>query len=219
MLPHDPIELTVELPGGPLRLARPRDPNALVDAVADLDADEKLPYWADVWPSALGLAEAIAAGDVPVAGRATLELGAGLGLVSLAAARAGARSCLATDWYAEALAYAAESARRNGLTVETAPLDWRAPPPGLRADVVLAADVLYERRNAEPVARALEALVAEGGEAWIADPGRRYVDEFFGALAGWAATRASRRVTSPHLPATMRAGMDVLLYRLRRVSS
>lgn len=215
MLPHDPVEIEVELPGGPVRLVRPRSADALVDAIEALDADERLPYWADLWPAALGLAAAVADGSVPVAGRAVLELGAGLGLVSLAVSRARAASCVATDWDADALAYVAESARRNGLAIDTEPLDWREPPER-RADVVLAADVLYEARNAEPVARALAALVAPGGEAWIADPGRRFAADFLRAAGGWTVTTTARRVAGPHLPRGAAAGVEVTLYRLRR---
>jgi predicted nicotinamide N-methyase len=217
MLPHDPVELTVELAGGPLALLRPRRPEALIDAVTALDADERLPYWADLWPAALALAAAIDDGSLgPLAGRSTLELGAGLSLASLAAARAGARPCTATDWYEEALEYAAASAVRNGLTLETRPLDWRAIPPGLRADVVLAADVLYERRNAAAVARALEALVAPSGEAWIADQGRSFVPDFLREMSAWSVDRGTRRVASPHLPHRLREGMDIQLFRFRR---
>lgn len=216
-LPHEPVAITVDLPRGPLALVRPADPAALVERIDALDADERLPYWAELWPSALALAAAIEEGAAPVTGRAVLELGAGLGLVSLAAARAGAASVLATDWDADAVSYAAENARRNGLAVEVRLLDWRTPPDDLRADVVVAADVLYERRNAGPIAAALAALVAPGGEAWIADPRRTFAVDFLRALdpAAWTVRQSRRRVEGPHLPRTTPA-IEIDLYRVSR---
>ena len=112
-----------------------------------------------------------------------LELGCGLALPSFAAALAGA-DVLATDWAQEALDLVARNAAANGILVETALLDWsvgqlQLPP----FDVVLAADVLYEERNAMPLLQLLDASVVEGGYALVADPGRRHAAAFFAAAA------------------------------------
>src|SRR5262249_1711761 len=63
----------------------------------------------------------------PLAGRRVIELGAGLGLPSIAAVSAGAR-VLATDWYPEALGAARANARAAGLGLRTMLVDWFAPP-------------------------------------------------------------------------------------------
>jgi len=100
-----------------------------------------------------------------------LELGCGLGLPSVVAARGGARAC-ASDWAPEAVAAARANAERNGVAVEGLVVDWRAPEPlTARApwDLVVAADVLYEERN---VASLLELLPRLGAEVLLADPGR-----------------------------------------------
>lgn len=200
-LPHPPTRLHVELPDGPpLVLLRPARPEAIIDALTELDADEKLPYWAELWPSSIGLAWALAEGAIPVRGLDVTELGCGVALGALAAARAGARRVLATDWYTECLDFARASAAENGLPLETLPVDWRAPPADAAADVVLAADVLYERRNAHAVAEAFEALVRPGGRAVLADPGRTYLKDLLAAMAGWRCERAVRPVVSPHVP-------------------
>jgi predicted nicotinamide N-methyase len=114
-----------------------------------------------------------------------LELGCGLGLPSLAAALAGGR-VLATDWSPDAVAMTARNAQRNGLSIETLVCSWTAPEPLLERgpwDLVLASDVLYEARNGEALAPLLERLLAAGGEAWLADPGRPAAERF---LAGFA---------------------------------
>jgi predicted nicotinamide N-methyase len=112
------------------------------------------------------------AGSADLRGLRVVELGCGLALPSMAAARAGAAAVLATDRCSEALALAERNARANGLGIETTRVDWRRPGEvAARApfDLVLAADVLYERAS---VALLLRLLPRLGREAWIADPGR-----------------------------------------------
>lgn len=214
-LPYPATRLTVPLAGpeGALTVLRPARPDAIIDAMTELDADEKLPYWAELWPSSLGLADAVARGEVEVAGRSVTELGCGVGLVSLAAARAGARRVLATDWYTECLSFAAASAAENGLALDTLPVDWRTPPPEAAAEVVLAADVLYERRNAHDVAAALRALVLPGGVAVVADPGRTYQRDLIAALSDWSCRRTQVTVASEHVP---QGRAEIALLRFER---
>jgi predicted nicotinamide N-methyase len=104
-------------------------------------------------------------------GQRVIELGSGLGLPSLAAARSGAE-VLAIDVAPEAIELLQANARRNGLRVEAALADWSSPAPLLERgpfDLVLGADVLYERQNTAPLVALLPRLAPE---AWIADPGR-----------------------------------------------
>ena len=176
----DLVEEEVAVAGRTLRIERPRDSEALLDEHA-FEQDEYLPYWAELWPSALALADAVAG----VRGR-VLELGCGLGLPAIVAALAGAE-VVATDWSPEAVRVAAANARRNGAALAVQRWSWAEPPPGERWPLVIAADVLYERRNVPQLLGALDALVAAGGEAWIADPARPPLPEFLAAAgdAGW----------------------------------
>jgi predicted nicotinamide N-methyase len=115
-------------------------------------------------------------------GKTVLELGCGLALPALAASQSGA-AVTATDWSPDAVALARLNARRNGLEVETAVLDWTQPRDiARRWDVVLAADVLYERRNGELLLALLGRVLADRGEAVIADPGRPHARRFFAAV-------------------------------------
>src|ERR687885_2593214 len=115
----DVVEEPVELAGRTVHMLRPRDGDAVLDELlAEDDPDEdRLPFWTQLWPSGTALAQAIAAR--PLAGRRVLELGCGLGLVSLAAALGGAE-VLAVDRSPEAVAFTAANAARNGLAVGTA---------------------------------------------------------------------------------------------------
>lgn len=203
----------IDLPRGPIELWRPPRAEALLERMieGEIDPDEKLPYWADLWPAAVGLAEAIADGTVGVApGQRWMELGAGLGLVSLAAARQGAR-VVATDWIDESLCYVRASAERAGLEVETRVLDWRGPPSDLSPSHVLASDVLYEARNGPWLKALLERWRKPGFELWLADPGRAHVEPFLASLDAWDIEPTRKTIRNSALP-TGRA--TIVLHRI-----
>ncbi|HET7458835.1 MAG TPA: class I SAM-dependent methyltransferase [Gemmatimonadaceae bacterium] len=147
------------------------------------ERDERLPYWADIWPSAVALSGRL----VPLAeryalrrpGARALELGCGVGLVTTVLAFAGF-DVVATDYYDDALHFARLNAGRNaGAAIETRNVDWRDFPNDLgRFDLVVASDVLYERPYAALVAHAIHRSLAPDGVAIIADPGRVAADAF-----------------------------------------
>ena len=165
-----PVERLIEIDGKPLRIWRPPDMESLIDLVA-FDADERIPYWADVWESAIVLGEELA--TLPGGGHSLLELGCGLGLPSLVAARAGF-AVTATDYEEPALEGVRYNAAQNGIsTIETRVLDWRNIPADLgRFDRVVAADVLYESHHAAALAGVIARTLAPGGQALVADPCR-----------------------------------------------
>ncbi len=153
------------------------DPNALADSIdpSAFGEDERFPYWAELWPSSLALAGLLARAGIGGADDA-IELGCGTGLVGVVAALLGARVTF-TDFEADALAFASANHALNlGVPGRTALVDWRTPPAGLTASLVLAADVLYERRFLEPFLGALRAALAPGGTAYIAEPGRKIAE-------------------------------------------
>lgn len=143
----------------------------------DFVRDERLPYWADLWPSARILADELAV--MRLAGQRVLELGCGLGVVAIGAVLAGAE-VTATDYYDDALEFAALNvAEATGRTIATRMVNWVEMPRDLgRFDVVLASDVLYEHRYASLVANAIAGTLVRGGEAIVADPGRIALREF-----------------------------------------
>jgi predicted nicotinamide N-methyase len=184
-LPAELVEETVEIGGRRFSLLRPRNPEALLDEAA-FEHEEFLPYWAELWPSAVALARAVSARGLR--GLRALELGCGLALPSVVAALGGAE-VLATDWSPDALRAAALNAERNGARVATQLVSWADPGPlltGAPWDVVLGSDLLYERRNVEQLLELLPRLVDSGGEVLLADPGRPLEPEFLErAAASW----------------------------------
>jgi predicted nicotinamide N-methyase len=154
--------------GVELDLLRPEAPEDLLDEAA-FERDEFLPYWAELWPAATALAEALP----DVAGRRVVELGCGLGVTSLVAAARGAE-VTASDWAPEAIELLRSNAARNGLELRAEVRDWREPWDA-RFDVALAADVLYERRNVEPLLALLRSLAPV---AYVGLAGRPYEAAF-----------------------------------------
>jgi predicted nicotinamide N-methyase len=162
--------------GRVLEMILPAAPEELID-VSAFNIDERLPYWAELWPSARALARHLL-DSAPGMGR-VIELGCGLALPSLVSLES-AESLLATDYYREALDFARANAERNRLPpLTTRFLDWRDPPDGLGTfRTALAADVLYERRNADSLSQLLPHIIEPGGSLLLADPGRTYVADF-----------------------------------------
>ncbi|GAA1869121.1 hypothetical protein GCM10009836_57110 [Pseudonocardia ailaonensis] len=165
----------VELAGGRLRFLRPAPGT---DVPFDEVGDELLPpHWAQLWPSGIELARA-AEGIAP--GTRVLEIGCGLGLPSLAAARAGA-DVLATDLSTTAVDLVRRSA--SG-TLRAVAHSWTEVAG--RVDLVLGADLLYGHRN---VVELLEVLPRLAPQVWLTDPGRPLAPEFLAAAADrWTVT-------------------------------
>jgi len=177
----------------------------------DFDRDERLPYWAELWPSALALARHLS--ERNLRGRRAIELGCGVGLPTITALARGAK-VLATDHYEAALDFTAYNARTNlDLEPEVSVLDWRVPDIGGigKFDMVFAADVLYERKNAAALADLVPQLLEPGGEAIFADPRRDEAPVFLEAIKGLGFEDATEEII---VEQPLR-GVKVLLHRLR----
>jgi predicted nicotinamide N-methyase len=184
------------------RLLLPASPEELIDET-EFEVDERLPYWAELWPSARALARwVLDEPDLPVA---AIELGCGVGLPSLALLHRRV-DVLATDYYQDALLFAEENARRNGLGLpRTLLLDWREPRADVqRSPLIVASDVLYEARNGPALLELLPHLVTPAARVIIADPGRTYFPELAGQPAAGPAGGRPRGERTTHAGATGR---------------
>jgi predicted nicotinamide N-methyase len=186
------VERSIDLPGGELRLLQPSESAELPDSGA-VEWAPLVPYWSVLWRSGVALAREL--DREALRGLRVVELGCGLAVPSIAAARAGA-SVLATDGDADALELLARNAEANGVELETATVDWTEPGELLERapfDLVLAADVLYERAS---VAILLGLLPRLAPGACVADPGRPAAAAFMeeAARRGWQAETRVRGV-------------------------
>lgn len=133
---------------------------------------ERPPYCAHLWPASRALVAWMAERPDLWLGRRVLELGCGLGLPALAAAKLGARQVVACDSHPENGVFLRRNAARNGTRVEVLTMDWNQPALRPSFDRILASDVVYEWPMVEPLLRAVGTMLAPGGRFILADPGR-----------------------------------------------
>ena len=191
----------VQVPGGELLLeaiVKPPDADVLgqwEESRGNTDADSS---WGSVWPAALNLAAFLTDHSDLVRGQRVAELGSGLAVAGLTAAKLGASTVTLVDREAFALHCAMSTAQVCGLPTGPVPdnadeatafydgessptsvvsasrADWAAlAGTGLEVDVVLASEILYEQLEPSAVtaiACAAATLLSSGGTLLVADP-------------------------------------------------
>jgi predicted nicotinamide N-methyase len=177
--PHEWVTEKYRFGGREILLARPINPDVLLDDPAVQSASREtdyMPYWAYVWPGALLLAERLSSHCWPRDWRA-IEIGCGLGLAGLAALATGLHVTF-SDYSPAALALARYNASLNGFSrFEVRVMDWQAPARET-FELVLGADVLYESRCLTDVLRVLDATLSPGAQALLSDANRAVADPF-----------------------------------------
>jgi predicted nicotinamide N-methyase len=139
---------------------------------ADDDRPEpQPPYWAYAWAGGAVLARYILDRPETVAGRRVLDLGAGSGLVGIAAAKAGARQVTAAEIDRNGVAAIGLNAAANSVTITIVDKDITTGPP-LAVDLVLAGDVFYGHEVALRIIPFLDRCLAAGIEVLVGDPRR-----------------------------------------------
>lgn len=191
-------EVTIAGTDVTLRVTRPADTDALLDQASG-DPEQNLPYWAELWPSGIALAAEIFRHPDIVRDKPVLELGSGVGITAAVALAAGA-DLLASDYAPESLLLTKVNALRHcGREPRTMRINWRHPDADLLGaqpsgySVVLAADVLYERRDIRPLLDLFDRIVAPKGVLWLAEPGRPPASIFLETASrqGWSFTTST----------------------------
>ncbi len=145
-------------------------PEELVDRAALLSARRvpEPPYWTLVWTGARALARALLETPPPSSAR-ILDLGCGLGLCGLVAARSGAHTVFA-DKIPECLDFVSASAARASIdNYETRVLDFTCDSLDRRFDLILAADIVYEPADYEPLVSFLDRHLNDNGSIWLTE--------------------------------------------------
>ena len=157
-----------------IRLYTAHPGSGLGRLAADGDADPPPPYWAYQWGGGLVLARHLAEHPETVRGRRVLDLGAGGGLVGIAAAKAGAASVLAAEIDPNGIAAIGLNAALNGVAIATTAEDLTSGPPP-KVDVILVGDLFYAPELAVAVTAFLGRCVDCGIAVLVGDPGRAHL--------------------------------------------
>ena len=164
------------------------------------DEDPAPPYWAYSWGGGLALAHHFRAHPEVVAGRRVLDLGAGSGLVAIAAAKAGAVSVIASEIDTFGRAAIPLNAAANNVAITLRDTDLNAPPP-TDIDVLLAGDVFYNQAVATRMLPFLTRCAAENITVLIGDPFRKFLPDTVIELARYAVTDMGAAPSTPLVPA------------------
>jgi len=151
-----------------------KDIDKILESISneEFNKDERLPYWADIWPASVALSEYVVENKLEFRGKKILELGCGLGLVGITVSAMGG-NVLFTDNDSFALQFTQVNFKRNfNRSASVQLMDWRNPRNSHLFDIILAADILYEQRWLQPVLDILESQLAPKGIAYIAGPDR-----------------------------------------------
>jgi ETFB lysine methyltransferase len=173
----------VTFDGLSIDVLRVTDVDTLLDRLPPVQfrPNERLPYWADLWPSALALARYLWH-TVDIRGLHGLELGCGLGLVGVVASCKGAVMTL-TDYEADALAFARYNVMHNGCQrAVIRHLDWHRSTLTEQYALIVASDILYERVNFQAILRLLQTGMAPSGRFILAEPNRPVARDFLRLL-------------------------------------
>ncbi|MGH7214611.1 MAG: class I SAM-dependent methyltransferase [Tepidisphaeraceae bacterium] len=211
---YQTVTRTVRLGGLSIDFTRIADPDRVLDEVAaEEDRREKLsrqrrdgdelhlPYWAELWDSALGIGQFLTKHHQPVAGQSVLDLGCGMGLSGTIAARLGARVHFA-DLEPPALLFARLNSLLDAPRVRARRLNWQTDRLDESFDLILGADILYERKQWEFLDPFWRVHLAPGGVILLGEPGRQTGDLFVEWIVqrGWKLTAHEEPVETRERP-------------------
>jgi predicted nicotinamide N-methyase len=170
---------------GRIIIERVRNLDNLIDQVSDdqFNVDERLPYWAELWPSAIALSRFVANNSDLVKSKTTLELGCGLGLTSISISLQNPSYLLLTDYEQGALDMTMHNFKLNRLPLpDLKQLDWRSPDLDRQFQRIIASDIIYEERFFHPLIEIFQSHLRDDGKIIIAEPNRSVSREFFEML-------------------------------------
>ena len=156
-------------------------PRSLSLFINPADVMQDFPLWAKIWPASWVLAGYLA--EKPVSeNKNFLEIGGGVGLVSIVAASFGHRITM-TEYNSDALRFARANALINqcpGLNIQR--LDWNHPRLAGRYDYIVASEVSYKKEDIEPLVTLFKNSLATGGQVLLAGEMRRLSKDYYKAL-------------------------------------
>jgi predicted nicotinamide N-methyase len=197
---------THRISGREFEFTRVSDPDVVLDQVVEKeDRREKLsgkrrisdelhlPYWAELWDSAFGIGHVLVEAGQARDGKTALDLGCGMGFAGMVACEMGYRVMLG-DLEADALLFA----QYNVPQGQARRLDWRSDRLGQRFDLIIGADVLYDRKQWEYLEPFWREHLKSGGQVLLGEPGRQTGDLFIEWIGsrGWKLARFEQKVAT-----------------------
>ena len=172
----DPTELVIH--GRKINIMLPRNLSRFINPD---DVMEDFPLWAKIWPASWVLAGYLA--EMPVSEeKKFLEIGGGVGLVSIVAASFGHHITL-TEYNPDALQFARANARINqcpGLNIRK--LDWNTPRLDNRFNYIVASEVSYKEQDIKPLLSLFKNFLEADGQVLLAGEMRKLSKDYFKAL-------------------------------------
>lgn len=177
------------------------------------DVFEHFPLWAKIWEASLVLAEYLAGITVDPKKR-FLEIGGGMGIVSIVASSFGHDITL-TEYNTDALNFARANAEKNrtGIdsTLQIAKLDWNEPILEETYDLIFGSEIIYNDRDYQPILRLFDKFLKPGGEIILAERARKTSIEFFKRVSKIFDIQAQKKILH-----SKDGEMMVMLCRMKR---
>lgn len=152
------------------------------------------PYWSQIWPAAIALSEFIFENSHYVKDKVVLELGAGLGLPSFAAAK-WAKDICCSDYHADAVALITKTIAYHQLqNMQAEQLHWQSLPDNINADTLLLSDVNYNPKAFDTLYAAIQNFLNTGTCVVLSTPQRLLSKPFVEKLLPWCVRQEEREV-------------------------
>ena len=142
---------------------------------------DSLPYFADLWPTGVGMSLLLSSGCVDFKNKIILDVGSGTGIVAIVAAKMGGQ-VYATDYLESCIDLIRQNVALNQLQdqVQILQLDWNEPHLWpTKVDYIVASDILYESFHIKPIAKLFHTILSNGGTAILCDPDRSQLANSF----------------------------------------
>jgi len=152
----------------------------------DVHAGKECPFWAKVWPSALGMIQFLAENPHYYVGKEILEIAAGIGLPSFYVS-SNATKVICSDYMEEAVQLMKKNIEYNQLKRITAmQLDWNDLPLALIPATVIMCDVNYDPKNFQILIQTIATILSKGSTILLATPQRLIARPFIEQLLNWS---------------------------------
>jgi predicted nicotinamide N-methyase len=204
---HNTKSNLIEIPLNNLRL------RLLVPNTGE-DTGSRISFWWGITTAAINLARYLECqGDLM--GKRVIDLGCGLGKAGIAAGLLGARVVF-TDYKAQALKFAKQNCRLNGLdekNIEFQMLDWEYPYDLPRFSTIIGSEILYDYYFHSSLISLFDSILEPGGSIVLSDRKRLVVTRFIGRLIGrgFHCSETTLRVNVPAFP-----DQEISIFTLKR---